>query len=90
MVVPNCRGLPWGSHTRAPRKDGSRVKAPALILPAGASRELLPRVCCGSENCGECRRGGGSAGESGGLINLRRHSFWVGFPPILSVFRKSF
>ena len=74
MVVLSCRGLPWGSHTRAPRKDESRVKAPALILPAGASRELFPRVCCGSENCGECRRGGGSAGESGGLI-IRRSPF---------------
>ena len=74
MVVLSCRGLPWSSHTRAPRKDGSRVKAPALILPASASRELLPRVCCGSENWGECRRGGGSAGESGGLI-IRRSPF---------------
>lgn len=74
MAVLSCRGLPWSSHTRAPRKDGSRVKAPALILPASASRELLPRVCCGSENWGECRRGGGSAGESGGLI-IRRSPF---------------
>jgi len=44
MVVLSCRGLPWGSHTRAPRKDESRVKTPALILPAGASREFPP-VC---------------------------------------------